>query len=509
MRFYINVVLFLFSFQRIYSFLIISMEVKKVDDCIRKIELDDETKLYERDNNNPCKCGNLNYNKPIFEPIPYEIGQKIKIVIGDNGGWCFFKIDISVNNDTIEANDMKFWDCENCLNFGFNYEEKYLTCHSGIEVGILNNFSFYFKINSTQDLNIQTSKYLYYLNNTKYIFITPSDFNSKINILDLHSVDNLYAKNSEGNIITPFYNYIYYKISFDEFITHKGKLIGSDDSNNDIELDENTYSRIFENKNLRYELSEEEKNNKGAYIRLKIGIYNNQKKLISEICDFDFFICLLDYQDCNIETGKCYCNLNEPEINENYLIGKSYIKLKVNGKGINRIFYSKDNKEINTYPIPPYEVIINNIRKSYVFYEYEFINDINNVILIWNNPFNNLQALFYKCSNITEVDLSHFDSSSLKYIGRLFHECSSLTYVNFTNFITDNVEAMHYMFRECISLKSLDLSNFNTQLVTNMNYMFDNCNNLHYLNLKNFEQNDNLTYKGIFNGIPNNIIVCA
>ena len=86
MRFYINVVLFLFYFQRIYSFLIISMEVKKVDDCIRKIELDDETKLYERDNNKSCLNGNLDYNKPLFDPIPYEIGQKIKIVIGDVGG---------------------------------------------------------------------------------------------------------------------------------------------------------------------------------------------------------------------------------------------------------------------------------------------------------------------------------------------------------------------------------------------------------------------------------------
>ena len=68
----------------------------------------------------------------------------------------------------------------------------------------------------------------------------------------MYSSNNLYAKNSEGNIITPFYKYIYYKLSFDKFKTHKGKFIGSNDSNTDLELDNNTYSRIFENKHLRY-----------------------------------------------------------------------------------------------------------------------------------------------------------------------------------------------------------------------------------------------------------------
>jgi len=51
------------------------MKVIKVDDCIRKIELDDETSLYVRYN---TTCGyhggnNLDYNIPIFEPLPYEM----------------------------------------------------------------------------------------------------------------------------------------------------------------------------------------------------------------------------------------------------------------------------------------------------------------------------------------------------------------------------------------------------------------------------------------------------
>jgi len=43
-------IFFAFVFQRITPFLILSMTVKIVDDCIRKIELDDGTSLYERHN---------------------------------------------------------------------------------------------------------------------------------------------------------------------------------------------------------------------------------------------------------------------------------------------------------------------------------------------------------------------------------------------------------------------------------------------------------------------------
>ena len=508
MVFYINVVFFLFSFPIIYSFLILSMEVKNVDDCIRKIDLVGQTNLYERGENITCdhlKGKNLDYNKPIFEPIPYEIGQKIKIIIGDEGiGECYFKMDISVNNKIINESDMKFWTCDNCNNYGFNYEENYLSCYQN-KMKEPNDYIFYFKINSLNDLDIQTSEYLYYFNNTNDIFLISFDFNNAMHLLDLYSVDKLYAKNSEGNIITPFYKYIYYKLFFEEYKIYNGKFIGSDDSNNDIELNEDTYSRIFENKNLRYVLSEEEKENRGIHLKIKIGIYNNQKKLISELQDFNFFICFEIYF-CG-DNGKCSCDLVESEINEDYLIGKAYIKLKIKGKGINRIFYSRD-QEFDSYFIPPNEVIINNVKKNYVNYEYDFINDINNVILIWNDPVNNIQPLFYGCSNITEVDLSYFDSSSLLYIGGLFKYCSSLTYVNFTNFNTDQVQIMRYMFSGCDSLKSLDLSNFNTESVTDMKYMFHNCNNLHYLNLKNFKQKENLDYTGIFDGIPNNIIVC-
>ena len=42
------------------------------------------------------------------------------------------------------------------------------------------------------------------------------------------------------------------------------------------------------------------------------------------------------------------------------------------------------------------------------------------------------------------------------------------------------------MFYNCSSLSNLDLSNFNTKTVKNMGYMFYGCNKLSSLNLSNF-----------------------
>ncbi len=54
----------------------------------------------------------------------------------------------------------------------------------------------------------------------------------------------------------------------------------------------------------------------------------------------------------------------------------------------------------------------------------------------------------------------------------MFYKCSSLTSLNLSNFNTDNVKNMSYMFSHCSSLSSLNLTNFNTDYVNNMSYMF-------------------------------------
>ena len=229
-----NFFFLIFPFQRINSFLIISMIVKKVDDCIRKIDLDEKINLYVRNNItcNHFRGENLDYNKPIFAPIPYELGQKIRIEVGDNGinnmnGDCYFDMDIFINNRTLNNNNKELWECNDCNNYHyFDNSNQALNCYQfGNNFEGQKNYSFYFQLNSLKQLDIPISEYFYFLNNTNYFFISPNDFNNTINLIDLYSENNLYAKNSEGNIAAPFYDYIYYKIFFEKYSNHKGKFL--------------------------------------------------------------------------------------------------------------------------------------------------------------------------------------------------------------------------------------------------------------------------------------------
>ena len=66
----------------------------------------------------------------------------------------------------------------------------------------------------------------------------------------------------------------------------------------------------------------------------------------------------------------------------------------------------------------------------------------------------------------------------------MFSRCSSLTNLDLSNFNTSKVTDMSSMFSRCSSLTSLDLSSFNTSSVTQysaymkLNGMFYNCSKL-------------------------------
>ena len=70
-------------------------------------------------------------------------------------------------------------------------------------------------------------------------------------------------------------------------------------------------------------------------------------------------------------------------------------------------------------------------------------------------------------------------------MSNMFRKCSSLTSLDVSNWDTSNVTDMTYMFNSCQSLTSLDVSNFNTSKVTNMTEMFNNCSSLRKIKLIN------------------------
>ena len=130
-------------------------------------------------------------------------------------------------------------------------------------------------------------------------------------------------------------------------------------------------------------------------------------------------------------------------------------------------------------------------------------------------------SMFQGCSSLKELDLSNWDTSSLKdyYSGEdtlttggsyyseqwsvdwMFCGCSALETLTLPqNFITSKVTCIGNLFRDCSSLTSLDVSGWNTTNVAKASGIFSGCSSLTTLdlsdwNLKNLLDDYNLGYK--------------
>ena len=60
----------------------------------------------------------------------------------------------------------------------------------------------------------------------------------------------------------------------------------------------------------------------------------------------------------------------------------------------------------------------------------------------------------------------------------MFKGCNNLTNIDVSNFDTKNVTDMSGMFDSCNNLTNIDVANFDTNNVTDMGCMFYGCNNL-------------------------------
>ena len=86
-----------------------------------------------------------------------------------------------------------------------------------------------------------------------------------------------------------------------------------------------------------------------------------------------------------------------------------------------------------------------------------------------------MYSMFYNCSSLTSLDVTHFNTANVTDMRYMFYYCSSLTSLDVTHFNTAKVTNMRYMFYNCKALTSLDVTNFNTVNVTNMSSMFASC----------------------------------
>ena len=155
-------------------------------------------------------------------------------------------------------------------------------------------------------------------------------------------------------------------------------------------------------------------------------------------------------------------------------IQSQIIKLKVNNTGTVKIL----NKEKITNTI-----MVDGVAASITGNVITVDNKEGEITLSWTGTISNCSLMFAGMINITEIDLSGFDSEAVTDMRYMFLNCISLKSIKLDNFITTNVEYMEAMFANCISLTSLVISSFNTGNAIKLTRMFYNCHSLISLNL--------------------------
>ena len=166
------------------------------------------------------------------------------------------------------------------------------------------------------------------------------------------------------------------------------------------------------------------------------------------------------------------------------------ITMTIKGTGVQYII-GEDSEII------PSEIYVNGEKQNTTGKAVNLVEEENTIILKWDSPVTDCNSLF-SCLNITKIDLSKFDSSSITNLFGMFLRCSKLTTIIFDNFNTSLVEDMTGMFYKCSLLISLNLTMFNTSKVESMYYMFGECSSLTTLDLSNFRTSNVIDMGGMF-----------
>lgn len=115
-----------------------------------------------------------------------------------------------------------------------------------------------------------------------------------------------------------------------------------------------------------------------------------------------------------------------------------------------------------------WDSVVNTINKS----------SIKSVTFTSATVIGDTQDMFSNFSNLTTVDASGLDVSTVGNIGLMFNGCSSLTSVNLSGWDTSKVTTMSNMFSGCSNLRTIAVCSWNTDNVSGCSNIFQNCTNL-------------------------------
>ncbi len=107
-------------------------------------------------------------------------------------------------------------------------------------------------------------------------------------------------------------------------------------------------------------------------------------------------------------------------------------------------------------------------------------------------------SMFYGCSNLTELDLTNFKTPKAQTTSFMFCACGKLKTLLIPNFDTSNVRFFSNMFRSLAELEELDIAHFDFSSCTDINYMFEGCAKLKRIDVSNLSTAKVMNFTGVF-----------
>ena len=91
---------------------------------------------------------------------------------------------------------------------------------------------------------------------------------------------------------------------------------------------------------------------------------------------------------------------------------------------------------------------------SYLFYNKARIDYMEQLLNVCKDV-TNTESMFYRCSSLTSLDLSNFDTSNVTDMAYMFYNCSNLTSLDLSSFDFFKVTSYTNMFRSCTALETV------------------------------------------------------
>ena len=125
-----------------------------------------------------------------------------------------------------------------------------------------------------------------------------------------------------------------------------------------------------------------------------------------------------------------------------------------------------------------------------------------NVGTIDTSQVTNISLMFTNCYPLTTLDLSNWDTSNVGFFVATFRACTSLeTLLLPDNFVTSSAFQLVAMLYDCQSLQNLDVSTWDTSTVRSMNAIFVRCYGL--TDIVGLETNISITGLNVTSGLGN------